>query len=65
MSTHLLNLKKSKFISKVTNLARLFFQDNEWWIFAATNYPENLGTDSLYKEWQDTYKLAGIEFVEK
>jgi len=27
-----------------------FFQDNEWWIFAATNYPENLGTDSLYKE---------------
>ena len=35
----------------ITNLyGPPFFQDNEWWIFAATNYPENLGTDSLYKE---------------
>lgn len=35
----------------ITNLyGPPFYQDNEWWIFAATKYPENLGTDSLYKE---------------
>ena len=35
----------------ITNLyGPPFFQDDEWWIFAATNFPENLGTDSLYEE---------------
>ena len=35
----------------ITNLyGSPFFQDDKWWIFAATYYPENLGTDSLYKE---------------
>jgi len=35
----------------ITNLyGPPFYQDNEWWIFAATKYPENLGTDGLYKE---------------
>lgn len=35
----------------ITNLyGSPFFQDDKWWIFAATNYPKNLGTDSLYKE---------------
>ena len=35
----------------ITNLyGSPFFQDGKWWIFAATNYPPNLGTDELYKD---------------
>ncbi len=27
-----------------------FFQDGNWWIFNSTDYPEELGTDGLYKK---------------
>ena len=27
-----------------------FFQDGNWWIFKSTDYPEELGTDGLYKK---------------